>query len=139
MVQKKLVEKKVTREELGRWLWGAANILRGAVRPEGYGRYILPLLFFKRLSDVYLEEYEKALAEYKSEEVARQRFFHRFEMPEGCLWNDVRRVSTNVGGKLNDVLGEIAKANPPLDGVINRVDFNNPVELPVDRLVLSCV
>ena len=135
MVQRKLANEEMTREELGRWLWGAADILRGAVRPEGYGRYILPLLFFKRLSDVYLEEYEKALAEYKSEEVARQRFLHRFEMPEGCLWNDVRRVSTNVGAKLNDVLGEIAKANPPLDGVINRVDFNNPVELPVDRLV----
>lgn len=135
MVQKRLVDAKISREELGRWLWGAADILRGAVRPEGYGRYILPLLFFKRLSDVYLEEYEKALAEYKSEEVARQRFLHRFEMPEGCLWDDVRRVSTNVGAKLNDVLGEIAKANPSLDGVINRVDFNNPIELPLNRLV----
>jgi len=40
-----------------------------------------------------------------------------------------------VGAKLNEVLAEIAKANPPLDGVINRIDFNNPVELPVDRLV----
>jgi len=135
MVQRKLVNETITREELGRWLWGAANILRGAVRPEGYGRYILPLLFFKRLSDVYLEEYEKALVEYESEDVAQQRFFHRFEMPEGCLWDDVRRVSTNVGAKLNDILAEIAKANQPLDGVINRVDFNNPVELPLDRLV----
>jgi len=135
LVQKKLVDEKTTREELGRWLWGAADILRGAVRPEKYGDYILPLLFFKRLSDVYLEEYEKALAEYKSAEVARQRFFHRFEMPEGCLWTDMRRVSTNVGAKLNEVLAEIAKANQPLDGVINRIDFNNPVELPVDRLV----
>lgn len=135
MVQKRLVEKELAREELGRWLFGAANILRGAVRPEKYGGYVLPLLFFKRLSDVYLEEHEKALVEYKSEKVARQRFFHRFEMPEGCLWDDVRRVSTNVGARLNDVLGEIAKANPPLDGVINRVDFNNPVELPLDRLV----
>jgi type I restriction enzyme M protein len=134
-VQGRLVEEKVTREELGRWLWGAADILRGAVRPERYGYYVLPLLFFKRLSDVYLEEFEEALAEYKSEEVARQRFFHRFEMPEGCLWSDVRRVSTNVGARLNEVLGEIAKANPPLDGVVNRVDFNNPVELPVERLV----
>lgn len=134
-VQRKLVNEEVSREELGRWLWGAADILRGAVRPEGYGRYILPLLFFKRLSDVYLEEYEKTLAEYTSEEVAQQRFFHRFEMPEGCRWDDVRRVSTNVGAKLNDVLGKIAKANPPLDGVINRIDFNNPIELPAVRLI----
>ncbi|MDH5375170.1 MAG: type I restriction-modification system subunit M N-terminal domain-containing protein [Candidatus Bathyarchaeota archaeon] len=43
----------MTREELGRWLFDAADILRGAVRPEGYGRYILPLLFFKRLSYLY--------------------------------------------------------------------------------------
>ena len=135
MVQGRLVEEKVTREELGRWLWGAADILRGAVRPERYGNYVLPLLFFKRLSDVYSEEYEEALEKYRDEEVARQRFLHRFEMPPGCLWNDVRQVSTNVGDKLNKVLAEIAKTNPPLDGVINRVDFNNPIELPLERLV----
>lgn len=134
-VQRKLADKKLTREELGSWLWGAADILRGAVRPEKYGDYILPLLFFKRLSDVYLEEYEKALTKYKSKEVAQQRFLHRFEITEGCLWDDVRSVSTNVGEKLNFVFTEIAKRNSPLDGVINRIDFNNPVELPVDRLV----
>jgi len=135
VVQGRLVEEKVTREELGRWLWSAADILRGAVRPERYGYYVLPLLFFKRLSDVYSEEYEEALEKYGDEEVARQRFLHRFEMPQGCLWNDVRQVSTNVGDKLNKVLAEIAKENPSLDGVINRVDFNNPIELPLERLV----
>lgn len=120
MFQKKLANEKITREELGRWLWGAADILRGAVRPEGYGRYILPLLFFKRLSDVYLEEYKKTLAEYKSEEVARQRFFHRFaQIPEGCLWDDVRRVSTNVGAKLNGVLAEIAKRHTAFYAIIS--------------------
>ena len=64
-VQRKLVNEEVTREEVGRWLWGAADIMRGAVRPEKYGDYILPLLFFKRLSDVYLEEYEHAWSTFQ--------------------------------------------------------------------------
>ena len=51
-------------------LWGAANILRCSVRPERYGSYMLPLLFYKRLSDVYVEEYEKALKKYDDELLA---------------------------------------------------------------------
>jgi len=134
-VQRKLEGGKISREELGPELWKAADILRGAVRPERYSGYILPLLFFKRLSDVYMEEFRKAVEEFGSEEVARDEMFHRFTIPEGCMWEDVRRTSVNVGSKLNEVLGEIAKANPALDGVINRADFQNRAELPEDRLI----
>ena len=115
-------------------LWGAADILRGSVRPERYGSYMLPLLFYKRLSDVYVEEYEKALKKYGDEEIAKKKF-HRFMIPEGCLWSDLRKTSQNVGQKLNDILAEIARNNSELDGVINRVDFNRPDELPQERLV----
>ena len=52
-VQRKLVEEELTQQQLETWLWKAADILRGAVRNERYGSCILPLLFFKRLSDVY--------------------------------------------------------------------------------------
>lgn len=115
-------------------LWGAADDLRGAVRPERYGSYMLPLLFYKRLSDVYVEEYEKALAKYGDDEIAKKKF-HRFLIPEGCLWSDLRKTSQNVGQKLNDILAEIARNNSELDGVINRVDFNRPDELPQARLI----
>ncbi|MCK4445389.1 MAG: type I restriction-modification system subunit M N-terminal domain-containing protein, partial [Thermoplasmata archaeon] len=134
MAQTRLLNEKLTVEKLGQVLWKAADILRGAVRPERYGNYILPLLFFKRLSDVYLEEYEELLEKYGSEEIAKEKF-HEILIPEGCLWNDVRKQSTNVGQKVNDVLDKIAKENPPLDGVLNRTDFNKPEEIPQDRLI----
>jgi type I restriction enzyme M protein len=57
--QTKLLENDkelITKDELGSWLWGAADILRGAVSAEDYGEFILPLLFYKRLSDVYAFE-----------------------------------------------------------------------------------
>jgi len=134
-VQKKLVQEQLTQQELETWLWKAADILRGAVKPEKYGSYILPLLFFRRLSDVYREEYEEALQKYKSEKVASQSFVHKLaNISKGCLWDDLRKQTKDVGGKLNDIHAEIARANPDLDGVINRTDFNKPDEIPPSRL-----
>jgi type I restriction enzyme M protein len=129
------VSVKVSQSELEGWLWGAADILRGAVKPEKYGSYMLPLLFYKRLSDVYLEEFEEAVAKYKDEKVAGEKLFHRFDIPGDYLWGEIRKVSTNLGEKLNNVLDRIAKLNPILDGVINRVDFNKKEEIPEDRLI----
>jgi len=135
-IQRKLVDEQLTQQELENWLWKAADILRGAIKPERYSSYILPLLFFKRLSDVYLEEYEEALQKYKSEKVAKESFVHKLaNISKGCLWDDIRKETRDVGGRLNDILGEIARANPELDGVINRTDFNKPEEIPPDRLV----
>ena len=96
---------------------------------------MLPLLFFKRLSDAWMDEYELALQKYKSPEAAKQKFVHRFIIPDGCFWNDVRKEARNVGSRLNSVLEKIAKSNPELDGVINRVDFNKQDEIPQDRLI----
>ena len=133
--QQKLVAEKLTQQELEQFLWKAADILRGAVRPERYGTYMLPLLFFKRLSDVWIEEYEQALQKYKSKEAAQQKFVHRFMIPEECFWADVRKETKNPGQRLNTVLEKIAKSNPELEGVINRTDFNQQEEIPQDRLI----
>lgn len=135
MVQHKLESGRISREELGSWLWGAADILRGAVSADDYGDFILPLLFFKRLSDVYQSEYTERLKEFGDETIARDAMFYRAVIPDGCLWEDVRRTAVNVGAKLNDVLGSIAKANPRLDRVISRTDFNNPNAIPKERLI----
>lgn len=126
------MERKLTLPELERFLWRAADILRGAVEAPDYKHYILPLFFFKRLSDVYLEEHDELLKKYRDEEIARE--LHAIKIPEGCFWDDMRKVSKNVGAKLNDVLDRVAKVNPELDGVINRTDFNAPDRLPPDRL-----
>lgn len=124
-----------TRAGLGAELWKAADILRGAVSPDKYDVYVLPLLFYKRLSDVYVDEYEKALAEFGDDATARRDIFHRFLMPAGCLWEDLRKVSVDVGGRLNSILAEIAQANHKLDRVINRTDFNDSNQLPEERLI----
>jgi type I restriction enzyme M protein len=134
-MQSRLAEEKLTQQNLEQSLWKAADILRGAVKPEKYGNYMLPLLFFKRLSDVWMEEYERALQKYKKPEAAKQKFVHRFIMPDGCFWNDVRKEARNVGGNLNSVLEKIAKANPELEGVVNRADFNKQDEIPQGRLI----
>jgi type I restriction enzyme M protein len=134
MMQEKIATEELTLNEMEQALWKAADILRGAVRPERYGSYMLPLLFFKRLSDVYEEEYQALLERFGDEDIAKQKF-HRFTIPEGCLWADIRVVAQNVGQTLNDTLAQIAKANPSLEGVINRADFNKQDELPQDRLI----
>jgi type I restriction enzyme M protein len=88
-IQSRLAEEKLTQSGLESSLWKAADILRGAVRPEKYGDYMLPLLFFKRLSDVWIEEYEQALRKYKDPAAAKQKFVHRFIIPDGCLWGEL--------------------------------------------------
>lgn len=129
--EKIIIAEKITLPQLERFLWKAADILRGAVEAPDYKHYVLPLLFFKRLSDVYLEEHEELLKRY-GEKIARE--LHTIKIPDGCFWDDVRKVGKNVGAKLNDVLDRIAKANPELEGVINRTDFNAPDRLPPGRL-----
>jgi type I restriction enzyme M protein len=135
MAQQRIVEQKLTQQGLEQSLWKAADILRGAVRPERYGNYMLPLLFFKRLSDVWIDEYELALKKYKNPDAARQKFVHRFVIPDGCLWDDVRKETRNLGQSLNNVLEKIVKSNPELEGVLNRTDFNKQEEIPQDRLI----
>ena len=133
--QTKLAEEKLTQNNLESYLWKAADILRGAVRPEKYGDYMLPLLFFKRLSDVWTEEYERALQKFKEPKAAKLKFVHRFMIPDGCLWDDIRKQTKDLGQKLNNFLEKIVKANPELEGVLNRTDFNKQDEIPQERLI----
>ena len=94
-------------------LWEAANILRGPVDASDFKTFIFPLLFFKRISDVYDEEYEQALKE-SGGDVAYAQFAenHRFQIPEGCRWQDVRSKTTNVGQAIQRSMREIEMANP---------------------------
>ncbi len=90
-------------------LWEAANILRGPVDAADFKTYIFPLLFFKRISDVYDEERVQVEAEYG--EGVDFAEFHRFQIPEGCHWRDVRAHTTNVGQALQNALRGIEQAN----------------------------
>lgn len=108
-------------------LWEAANILRGPVDASDFKSFIFPILFFKRISDVYDEEYQVALSE-SGGDIAYAQFAenHRFQIPEGCHWNDVRATTTNVGQAIQRSLREIEKANPnTLYGIFGDTPWSN--------------
>lgn len=99
-------------KELENYLWGAANILRGLIDAADFKQYIFPLLFFKRISDVWDEEYQAALAESGNDlDYAQFSENHRFQIPAGCHWDDVRNKTANVGEALQQALTDIEKAN----------------------------
>jgi len=114
---------------LENWLWEAACSIRGPIDAPKYKDFIIPLIFYKRLCDVYEDEIRKLIQEFGSEKVARKlaaqdRKLIRFYIPEECLWKNIRKITTNIGEKLTDALRRIAKENPKLQGVIDIVDFN---------------
>jgi type I restriction enzyme M protein len=91
----------------------ATNILRGPMDAADFKTYILPLLFFKRISDAFDEETGLALDESGGDELyASFPEVHRFQIPEGCHWRDVRERTTNVGQALQNALRGIEQANP---------------------------
>jgi type I restriction enzyme M protein len=91
---------KITLSEVEQYLWGAANILRGPIDNADFKAYIFPLLFFKRISDVYDEEYKQALIKFDGdEEAASYPENFSFIIPENAHWKDVHSSSvkpTNI-------------------------------------------
>ncbi len=103
----------MTQQELEKYLWGAATALRGTIDAGDYKQYIFPLMFFKRISDVYDEEFENALAESDGDlEYAAFAENHNFLIPEGAHWNDVRETTTNIGLALQNAMRAITCSNP---------------------------
>ena len=109
-------------------LWEAANILRGSpVDRTDWKSYILPLLFFKRICDVWDEENEEMVMIY-GEAFSDE---HRFQVPEGCQWKNVRETPINVGTALQNALRGIEAANQKhLYGVFGDAQWTNKDRLP---------
>ncbi len=102
----------MTQKQLEDHLWGAANILRGMIDAADFKQYIFPLLFFKRVSDLWDEEYQIALDESDGDlTFADFAENHRFQIPNGCHWEDVRKKTVDVGAYLQKALNGIEKAN----------------------------
>lgn len=107
-------------------LWESANILRGPVDAADFKTYIFPLLFFKRICDVWDEEYQEIVDETGDEQLAWFPESHRFQIPENCHWNDVRTKANNVGTALQVAMREIEIANPDsLYGVFGDAQWSN--------------
>ncbi len=121
----------MTLKELESYLWGAATYLRGFIDAGDYKQYIFPLLFYKRICDVYDEEYEDALAESDGDlEYAAFDENHRFKVPAEAHWNQVRQVTVNVGQAISKVLNEIQKVNAQqLQGIFGDADWTNKERL----------
>ena len=102
-----------TSKELYNFLFEACNILRGPVSQDAFKEYITPLLYFKRISDVYDEETKAALElSDGDEEFAALPEQHRFVIPEGCHWDDVRQRTTDIGSAIIGAMRQIELANP---------------------------
>lgn len=128
------MKNKITLDELQKYLWGSAVLLRTHVDAGSYKQYIFPLLFFKRLSDVYDEESEKVVSKFGEEALAWEEI-HQFNIPEGAHWNDVRNVSENVGKAIVEAFHKIESANPDkLQGIFGDASWTNKNRLP-DRLL----
>lgn len=122
--------------ELEQYLAKAADLLRGSVDQADFKAYIFPLMFFKRISDVYLEEFAEALDESGGDhEFAAFAENHRFAIPEGSLWGDVRGHTENIGTALQTAFREIEKANPEtLYGIFGNANWTNKDKLPDRKL-----
>jgi len=126
---------KLSLQQLEAHLWGAANILRGKTAGQDYKNYILSLMFYKRLCDQWECEADDAIAELerqqgrafseKEKAVFRKRGEHRFKIPDGSRWGDVKAESTNIGKALTAATRAVADANDELRGVFT-VDWNQP-------------
>lgn len=131
--------KPITQRELESYLWEAAVLLRSLIDAGDYKQFIFPLLFLKRLSDVYDEEHAAALAVYGDDELADLPENHRFAIPDGAHWDDVRSVSKDVGAAILRAMRSIESANPDtLPGVFGDGDWGNKDLLP-DRTLMDLI
>jgi type I restriction enzyme M protein len=117
----------VTQAQLERYLWGAATLLRGVIDAGDYKQFIFPLLFFKRISDVYDDEFRQAMDESKGDvDYASFAENHRFQVPKGAHWSDMRATSANVGQAIQKAMRDIEQVNPGrLYGIFGDAQWTN--------------
>jgi len=127
MTQKILAKKTLNRNELYSLIDKAADLIRTAVDYK----FILVLLFLKRLNDSWKGENQKikerlikeaGLSEEEAEAEA-QKFPHTFDIPREYFWDDITKDVKKLPENLSTAISEIAKQNKELQGVIDRVDF----------------
>jgi len=128
-------EGKMNLTQLKQFLWRSADILRGKIDSSDYKKYIFGLLFYKRISDSWDEEYKKVLEEYHDEEIAKSDHNHRFQVPKDCRWEVIQKQAEGIGQKLNEIFDKLTNANSPkLDKIFDDLDFANKDKFPNETL-----
>ncbi len=117
---------KLTVDALERYLWSAADILRGSIDSSDYKGFIFGLLFLKRLSDRFDEECAALTAAGDDPE---DRDNHQFFVPTRARWSELQRVATGIGEALNKACSALEHDNASLDGVLAGIDFNDERKL----------
>lgn len=127
---------RISLDELKSYLWNSAVLLRTHIDAGSYKQYIFPLLFFKRLCDVYDEEYAIALKESDGDTTyAEFAENHRFVIPKGYHWKDVRETVSDLGTAIKKAFLEIERANPEkLNKVFGDAVWTNKNRLPDNLL-----
>lgn len=123
---------RITQQQLETYLWGAATLLRGTIDAGDYKQFIFPLIFYKRLCDVFNEEIQNALAESGGDrKFALYPENHRFQIPADAQWSETRTVAKNVGQTIQNAMRAIETANPDkLYGIFGDAQWTNKDRLP---------
>lgn len=125
---------KVNQSEINDVAWRACDTFRGVVDPSDYKNYILVMLFWKYVSDVWRDHRDRYMQEYGNDPVRVQRRLsrERFQLPDGCDFASLyeQRNEPDIGERMNVALEKIEEANKAkLEGVFREVDFNSENKL----------
>jgi type I restriction enzyme M protein len=121
-------------KDLEAHLWQAAHIITGPIDASDYKTYIFPILFFKRICDVYDEEFADAMSQVHDVELAMGDMFHRLKIPATCHWKHVFAETKDIGQALKDAFRGIELANENLLGIFGDASWTNKERLSDELL-----
>lgn len=121
-------ENKLTLSQLESWLWDSANILRGSIDSSDFKNYIFGLLFLKRSNDVFEEEVETIMEKegIPREDAEEETYFY---LPKEARWDEIKKVTENIGVALDKAFAAIERENTSLEGVVTATKFGDTEKL----------